>query len=209
MSQSSSNTISEEDQADILKKYLSDRGYNLGKIPEGTSKTPDFEITKADETYLCELKAPELIIDKATNMFIFKTTISKLLRFVLTAIKQLETHDPNHEKPWIIVFESCHFQLHYKSLTDALQGGVVFNGGFNPDFTKTAVYHKALEEMSKIDLFIWLQVNANERLAYRASYIQHVGSKHKTKMEALTDTLFANKLGTMNMDNVIVLPSLG
>jgi hypothetical protein len=195
--------LSEEELLKSYKSYLKARGYKATKIVETASETPDLEVVKSPNTYLNEFKAPELILDPATGLYKFKTTNSKLLRFINKAVNQLESNDPSHEKPWVITCASTHFQLNWKNFSDALQGGVVFDGRMDPDFTKTAVFQKVLTKVYQADLYIWLQVNANEKRPYQATFILNQRSSYKELVEKMVLDLNSKPLSSM--DNIVAL----
>jgi hypothetical protein len=196
--------LTENQITNIVEDYLKSCGYSLQRIPEGGDKTPDFEIAKQENEYVAELKSPELLMDDITQLFKFKTTHSKLLTFIRKARKQFISFDSEHKKPRVLIFTSSHFQLNWKSLTDAMQGGVVVQGGqASPDFTKTEAFKKAATEMYDIDLYIWLQLNAEQKKAYQLTILANQKTKHKTLTTKIVEDLHAHKLSTM--DNFVVL----
>lgn len=196
--------LTENQITEIVKGYLKSCGYTLKRIPEGGDKTPDFEVAKQNDEYVAELKSPELLMDDITQLFKFKTTHSKLLAFIRKARKQFVSFDSKHTKPRVLIFTSSHFQLNWKNLTDAMQGGVVVQGGqTSPDFTKTEAFKKAAVEMYDIDLYIWLQLNAELKKAYQLTLLVNDKSAHKATIAKIVSDLHDNKLSSM--DNFIVL----
>lgn len=195
-------TRAEEILTEPYFEYLKIRGYDAEKIPETTTETPDFKVSKGSHVFLNEFKAPELIMDPVTHLFKFKTTISKLLRTIHKAVNQLEAHDPGHKSPWIVTFTSSHFQLNWKSFVDSLQGAVVFNGQTAADFRQTAVFRNVKDDIMKADLYIWLQVNADNKFC-QATLIQTDTTKYKNLIGQMTVDLSNKKVSYM--DNIFLL----
>ncbi len=196
-------SLTETQITKIVDDYLKVCGYSLKRIPEGGNKTPDFEITKQSNEYVAELKSPELIFDEVTQLFKFKTTHSKLLTFIRRARKQFISYDISHVKPRVLIFTSSHPQLNWTNLTDAMQGGVVFQGQTSPDFRETDAFKKAAPEMYDIDLYIWLQLSPEQKEAYQLTLLANDRSTHKSTIGKIVKDLYTHKLSSM--DNFIVL----
>lgn len=195
--------LKEEKLLELYEAYLNGRGCRMAKIPESSAETPDLEVTFNNVQILNELKAPELIIDPATNLYKFKTTISKLLRLVDKATNQLSSYDHKHAQPWVITLASNHFQLNWKNFTDALQGGVIFDGEVASDFTNTAVFQQALKKIREPDVYLWLQVSQDNSKLYQASYILNDETNHRKEVGQLIEKLSTIPLSSM--DNTFAL----
>ena len=198
-------SVKEADVIDILVKFLEERGYRYTPIKEGATKTPEAYIEGFDKKYLCEVKSPELKFDHSATPFGYKfaTAHRKILDFIHTAIKQFDSQDPEHQLPRILIYTSAHPQLHWKSFTDAIQGGVIDQKGDRlPDFSKTPIYKSTLPLVSNIDLYIWFQVSGAGRFN-RVSYLINESSDHVDNCIDLVQNLSTIKLSSM--DNTIPL----
>jgi hypothetical protein len=131
-----------DDLLSVYSAYLGERGYRAVKIPEASTRTPDLEVSGHDTGFLNEFKAPDLLLDRVMDLSKFTTTNSKLLQFIHTAIKPFNAYDPSHAKPWVITFASMNFQLHWRTLFEAMQGGSVVEGRVMANFTRTAVFQR-------------------------------------------------------------------
>lgn len=198
-------SLSQNQLFSLYEHYLSERGLGSSRIPEGTSKTPDFELRRGEELYLNEFKAPELHLNVKTGLFLFKTTNSKLLRFIHTANKQFLEYDPLHSKPWVVTFASTHFQLNWSNFTDALRGGMLHSDGslLPPGFQKTDAFKSSLTDRYVPDLYLWLQVNPEEQTLYQATLLLNEKSSKKVAVEEIVKDLSGKPLS--NMDNRFVL----
>lgn len=199
-------SIKEADILDELAAFLKQRGYTYSPIKEGVSKTPEGYIIGSDGKYLCEVKSPELKFDHDAAPFgyKFKTAHRKILDFIHTAIKQLESQDAKHELPRILIYTSSHPQLHWKSFTDAIQGGVIDQKGKRlPDFSSTPVYRSTVPLLSEIDLYIWLQFNPERKAFHQASYFLNSASPHFEECVRLVKALSRSPLSSM--DNIFTL----
>lgn len=163
--------LAEDEIKDMLSEFLSERGYRLSDIKEGTRKTPDCYIEDDKQRYICEIKSPILNLDHMTGTFKFKTSHTKLLNFIHTAAKQFKEQGPDRKIPRVLVFSSSHFQLHWKTFMDAIQGGVIDpKGNRMPDFSKTPAYTSTQPLIRDIDAYIWFQANARGKKFYQVSY---------------------------------------
>lgn len=193
-------SLSQNQHFAMYERYLVERGIAASRIPEGTSKTPDYELKIREELYLNEFKSPELHLDMNTGMFLFKTTNSKLLRFIHTANKQFLAHDPLHSKPWVVTFASTHFQMNWSNFADALKGGMLHFDGtlLPPDFYKTDAYKNSLVDRYVPDLYLWLQVNLEEQALYQVTFFLSERSSKKVAVEAIVKDLSESPLGEMD-----------
>jgi|SRR5665213_888816 len=193
--------LSEAQLLDMYKAYLQERGFSSTKIAEVASKTPDLELSRGSRGYLNEFKSPELILDESTQMYKFKTTNSKLLRFIHEAINQLKSHDPTHAKPWIVTFASCHFQLNWTNFADALRGGMVLHDGtlIPPGFQQTHVFKMSLKDRFIPDLYIWLQVSPELLKLYQVMFLVNDKSAKKPLIEELVQELSSIALSDMDL----------
>lgn len=189
--------ISEKRLLEAYRTYLADRGCEAIKIPEGSVRTPDLEVTLDGLSFLNEFKAPELIQDSVSGMYLHRTTYSKLTSFVHTAVKQLRTHDPDHAKPWIVSFASCHFQLNWSNFREVLQGGMVLpEGQLLADFRPSKAFQRWLEDRKFVDLYIWHQINPETGLPYQVSLFPYQLSPHLPAIDRLTMELRKRPVST-------------
>jgi len=191
--------LAEDEIKSMLGEFLSERGYKLSVIKEGTNKTPDCYIENDKQRYICEIKSPILNLDHATGTFKFKTSHTKLLNFIHTAAKQFKEQDPDHKLPWILVFSSSHFQLNWKTFVDATQGGVIDQKGNRlPDFSNTPAYTSAQLLIRDIDVYIWFQANARGKKFYQVSYFLNGKSTHINEVVELVKNLSHKSLSSMD-----------
>jgi hypothetical protein len=200
---SNANHAREQKLLATYVSYLNDRGYKAKKIDESDAETPDLLVEGKNFEFLNEFKSPELILDTETNLYKFKTTLPKLLRHIHKAVGQLKQEDSDHSKMWVVTFTSASMQLHYKSLTDALQGGVAVNGKLEPDFTQTTTYKKLIPKAREVDLFVWLQTNDKMESFGRATFILSNQSGHKKEVEKFVVDCNSKKTGSF--DGIIML----
>jgi hypothetical protein len=193
----------------ILEQYLLERGIEFShlnpKKHNNNKKTPDYKLVLSSNDYLCELKSPELVIDLETGVYKFSTTNSKLRTFIHKAVKQFIEFNPDHRCPWVVVFISSHFQLNWKNLTDAIQGVVVHGSTATANFSQTDIVKRTNEDVAKVDLYIWLQVNGDSKMAYQATFILNDRSLFKDESQRIVTQLNKKKLSSM--DNLLTLSS--
>lgn len=187
----------------LYEDYLKTRGINSQKIKKQKYKTPDYQIFYESNYCLNEVKIPELIFDPLQGVYVFKTMHSKLLEFIPTAIKQLETFDKKHQVPWVITFAANHMQMNWKKFTDAITGGVEFDGALSPDFTNTHVFQRTKAKILVPDLYVWLQVSENKEKIFQASHFTNPNSNHLTIVASLVNEL--SKIKVSSMDNKLDL----
>jgi hypothetical protein len=195
---------SHDDLLPVYAAYLGERGYQAAKIPETTTKTPDLVVSGHGGSFLNEFKSPDLLPDQSLGLYKFTTTNSKLLQFIHTAIKQLRTHDPLHGRPWVITFASVNFQLHWRTLFEAMQGGCVVEGKVRADWTRTDVFRRWTEDRHVADLYIWLQVNGQDKQPYQASFFTNSSSTHRPLVEELSANLRAVPLSDADTSWLLV-----
>lgn len=199
--------VKEEDIIAALTKFLGERNYKYTPIKAKETKTPEGYIDNDSNRYLCEVKSPELKFDHTATPFGYKfaTTHRKILDYIHTAIKQLNSQDAMHELPHILIYTSAHPQLHWKSFTDAVQGGVVDQkGNRSPDFSKTQIYKSTQPLLLNIDLYIWLQISVSSKKFYQVSYFINGKSIYFNDCMELIDNLSNIKLSSM--DKITSLP---
>lgn len=178
-----------DDLLRVYTSYLDARGYQAVKIPETSSRTPDLEVSGEGGSFLNELKSPDLLLDQTLGLYKFTTTNSKLLQFVHTAIKQFKDHDASHSSPWVITFASVNFQLNWRSLFEAMQGGSIAKGKGVANWTQTGAFKRWEKNRYIADLYIWIQVNNQTMDPYQASFITNDRSPHSTLVEGLVANL--------------------
>lgn len=192
----------------VYMKYLEERGYTASKLTANKGKregrkAPDFLIEGRSLELLNEFKGPELVFNEELKLYKFQTTHSKILTFVSKAVKQLQTEDSKHERPWVVTFASTHFQLNWRSFADAMQGGVVYDDKLSPDFTNTEVFKRVIAKAKEIDLYIWLQVGPNDGSIYQVSLVANNDSKF---LEAVKQFVADMKVKDVSsMDNLLAL----
>lgn len=189
--------IAESDTKNMFRDFMSERGYTVTYIDEGTDKTPDCMIEKSGSKFIGEIKSPVLNIDIDSQLYKFKTSHSKILDHIHKAVKQFSEHDNEHALPWVLIFTSSHFQLSWKTFTDTLHGGVIDrNGRRLPDFSNTKVYQSTVPLIRQVDAFIWLQANGKTQKFHQASYIINSSSAYSSKTEK-----FINDMSSVWLSN--------
>ena len=196
-------SVKEPEVIKALNDFLIERGYKYSHIDEGSKKTPDGYIDGFDKRYLCEVKSPELKFDNSAGVYKFTSSHRQILSPIHTAKKQFDTQDPNHEFPHILIYTSAHFQLNWKSFTDAIQGGVMDQTGKKlPNLTNTHIYQATKNMISEIDGYIWIQVGSNKQF-HQASYFVNKSSTHMSSVQELFNNLHKKKLSNLGLDNFI------
>jgi hypothetical protein len=188
----------------VYESYLGQRGYHTARIPETTTMTPDLEVSGHGGTFLSEFKSPGLQLDPALGLYKFTTTNSKLLHFIHTAIKQFRAFDQSHCSPWVITFASVNFQLHWHTLFEAMQGGCVAEGKVIADWTQAEVFRRWTEDRYVADLYLWLQVNDQDRQPYQASFFTNSRSPHRQLVTELVAGLRAAPLSSADNNWLLV-----
>lgn len=187
--------IAETDIKNMLHDFMSERGYAVTYIEEAAEKTPDCLIEKDGSKYLGEIKSPLLNINIDSQLYKFKTSHTKILDHIHKAIKQFAEYDNKHALPWVLIFTSSHFQLSWKTFTDALQGGVIDQKGRRlPDFSKSKAYQSTVPLICQTDAFIWLQASGKTKKFHQASYLINSSSTHLSESEKLINDLASIQL---------------
>jgi hypothetical protein len=161
-------SLSEKEARKIVKNYLLNHGFGVDEInpddlPEG-KKSPDFVIKEGNDIKgYCEIKTPAHNLNQLTQLYQWDTTFYKLRRFLHTAKKQFNDYDPQHEKPWVVVFTSIHPQLNWESFTNNVIGAVAFNGQVIRDFRDKKFLAESNQDLLSIDMIVWFQVNYIDR----------------------------------------------
>jgi hypothetical protein len=157
-----------------------------------------------ESSFLNEFKSPDLLLDQALGLYKFTTTNSKLLQFIHTALKQFKAYDPSHSRPWVITFASVNFQLHWRTLFEAMYGGSVVEGRVMADWTRTAVFQRWTKDRYVADLYIWLQVNDQTMQPYQASFVTNKLSTQRPLVDGLVANLRAAPLSEMDTNWLLV-----
>jgi hypothetical protein len=186
----------------VYIEYLSARGYTATKIREGSTKTPDLEVTGRDNVYLNEFKSPELLLDPTLGLYKFATTNSKLLQFIRTAIKQFTAFDPAHNKPWVMTFTSRHMQLNWHSLFEAMQGGSIIDGKVIANWTNTETFRRWQGCRYVVDLYVWLQVS--DAGPIEASFFTNDRTPHRTLIDSFVGELRVQPLSAVGHNWLLV-----
>lgn len=187
--------ISEPDIKTMVSAFMQERGYLATPIAEGAEKTPDFYIEKNNTRYLVEVKSPVLNFNVEKQLYMFKTSHTKVLNHIHTAIKQFTEQDKNHELPWILLFTSSHPQLNWSTLVDVLHGTPVDEQG-----RSAPAYSSTVPLIEQIDGFIWLQANGAKKTFHQASYMINTSSAYKKQVEGMIENLSALRMAG-GMDN--------
>lgn len=163
--------MEEKDIISIVENYLRNHGYLPKRLTPNLifgQKTPDFEVFEDNKlSYLTEVKTGILLPNPVTNMFHWNTTISKIREHTSKAHKQFADYDKNHHFPWLLFFTSSHFQLNWSNMLDSLRGSVVRGGKVINDLRSQRFVRNTEKEVKEIDLYVWLQVNGNDKRIYQ------------------------------------------
>ena len=187
--------LKETETRTIVKEYFSNHGFSVLEInPKNlpqAKKSPDFVIKKGgDIKGYCEVKTPAHILNPITHLYHWDTTFYKLRKFLHKARKQFSDYDPNHKKPWIVVFTSNHPQLNWKSFADNVIGAIVFNGKILKDFRNKNFITESNKDLISIDLIIWLQVNyIDRRKVYQVRFFVNNDGSLIDEVKILLDEL--------------------
>lgn len=169
-------------------KYNSKR-IDTKRLPSG-KKAPDFEVIDSSELkFYCEVKTPGLKPNDQTQMFHWTTTISKLRDLIHKAVEQFKNQDPNHLKPWVLIFTSDHFQLNWANFVHCLQGAVAYNSQIIKDLSNQRFVLDTEDDIKIIDLFIWCQVNAQAKKIYQMVHFVNGNSALLQKTKTISDRL--------------------
>lgn len=187
--------ISEPNIKTMISGFMQDRDYLAISIAEGAEKTPDFYVEKNDLIYLVEVKSPILNFNVQKQLYMFKTSHTKILGHIHTAIKQFKEQDRNHELPWVLLFTSSHAQLNWSTFVDVLHGTPVDEAK-----RSTPAYTSTVPLIEQIDGFIWLQASGVTKKFHQASYLANTSSAHRGKVKKLISDLSAIRL-VGGMDN--------
>ena len=124
-----------------------------------------------NKVFYCEIKSPLHLVNEATKMYHWTTSMSKLRGFIHKAVQQFQDFDQNHNYPWVIAFTSDHFQLNWTSMIHALQGVVSFNGTIVRDLRKERYIIETIEDVGNIDMYIWSQINPKKNNIYQMKIV--------------------------------------
>jgi hypothetical protein len=187
--------LTEAEARRIVKDYLTSRGYVVNEIdtktvPEG-KKSPDLVIKEGNETLAyCEIKTPAHNLNPQTRMYHWDTTFYKLRRFLHTAKKQFSDYDPDHKKPWIIIFTSNHPQLNWTNFTHNVIGAVAYNRQVIKDYRGKGFVADSNKDLLSIDMIIWFQVNyLNREDVYQVKFFINKDRAYLELMKELSEKL--------------------
>ncbi len=151
-----------------IKTYLENHNCRVTRLnPKSTAgkRCPDFELlTKEKLKLFCEIKSPLLKINQITNMFHWTTSVTKLRDHIHKAVTQFSDKDSNHKYPWVLVFTSDQMQLNWTNMTHAMTGRVYFKGKTITDLNHLQRVKNTVNDVSKIDFFVWMQMNSNAEI---------------------------------------------
>lgn len=190
--------ISEPDIKTMVSDFVEKRGYIAVPIVEGSEKTPDFSLEKSASKYLLEIKSPVLNFNVEKQLYIFKTSHTKILNHIHTAIKQFTEQDKDHNLPWILLFTSSHPQLNWSTLVDVLHGTPV-----DERHRAAPAYYSTIPLIQQLDGIIWLQANVKAKIFHQASYLLNKTSAYEKHVNQLIVDLSVTKLPN-GMDNNLV-----
>ena len=159
------------------------------RLPSG-KKSPDLEV-KENTTlvFYCEVKTPDLKLNEATQMFHWTTTHSKLRDLIHKAVKQLRDYDPSHILPWVVAFTSSNFQLNWSNFVHCIQGAVAYNGEVVKDLTNTRFIKDTDQDVKDVDLFIWCQVNEEQKKIYQMVHFVNPNSLLLEETKVISEKL--------------------
>lgn len=171
--------MTENNAITIIQIYLQNHGFlpkkiDTTKLGEG-KKSPDLEVKENQKlVFYCEVKTPDLRLNEATQIFHWSTTHSKLRGFIHTAVKQFKDRDPNHSLPWVLAFTSSNFQLNWSNFAHCIEGVVAYNGNVVKDLSESRFIKDTNSDLKEIDLFVWCQVNEQEKKIYQmVHFVNH------------------------------------
>ena len=192
--------VSSHDVEAELEKFLTNRGLNYTHIPESRTQSPDGYIEGLGTKYISEIKSPILQFDHSAAPYGYKhsTTHSKLLDAIHKARRQLNTLDPKHTLPHILVYTSAHPQLSYSNFINAIRGYIANNDGtMLTDLRNTDIFKKTEGIIDDIDLYIWFQVNGNKQF-YQVTYFGNQNSSYTQAIDDLISYLQVTPVSTMD-----------
>ena len=179
---------------ELVGNYLTNHNFDprridTKKLPSG-KKMPDFAVNNSGKlTFYCEVKTPELKPNAQTQMFHWTTTISKLRDLIHKAVKQLKDQDPNHLKPWVLIFTSHHFQLNWSNFVHCLQGAVAYNSQIIKNLSNQRFIVDTQDDIKAIDLFIWCQVNTQAKKIYQMTHLVNANADLLDETKSISDKL--------------------
>ena len=179
---------------ELVERYLKNHKYDpkridTQKLPSG-KKAPDFEVNDISELrFYCEVKTPELKLDSKTGLYKWTTTASKLRDFIHKAVKQFQDQDPNHLKPWVIIFTSDNFQLNWTNFAHCIQGAVAYDNQVIKDLGGMRFVRETDKDILYVDLFIWCQVNEEHGKVYQLVSFANADSSLRGETGVIIDAL--------------------
>lgn len=128
----------------------------------------------------------------------FSTTHRKILDAIHQAKNQLDTLDPSHSLPHILVYTSAHPQLDYHNFISAVRGyEAAQDGMITTDLRETSIYKNTHHIIENVDLYIWLRIFSEGAL--RVSYFCNTVSLHKDKIDLLIERLNSKPVSSMDV----------
>lgn len=187
--------LSESEARKIVKDYLISRGCAVDEIDTKTisegKKSPDLVIKEGNKILAyCEIKTPAHNLNPQAGMYLWDTIFYKLRRFLHTAKKQFSDYDPDHEKPWIIIFTSNHPQLNWTNFAHNVIGAVAYNGQVIKDYRGKKFVADSNKDLLSIDMIIWFQVNYLDRNdVYQVKFFINKDRAYLELMKGLSEKL--------------------
>lgn len=185
--------MTEDQILTVVTDYLRSRKYNPKRIdanalPPGIKST-DYEVySKGSLEFYCEVKSPLLLANTISQMFHWTTSISKIRNFIHDSIAQFIASDSLHNKPWVLVFTSDHMQLNWTNMCHAITGIVGYGTTIIKDLKNERYVKDTEEDVRKIDLFVWFQMNKNREI-HQVRFFINVNSLFKQKDEEIVELL--------------------
>lgn len=179
---------------ELVENYLTNHHFGSKRIDAKKlgigKKAPDFEVDNDGKlNFYCEVKTPELKPNDQTQMFHWTTTVSKLRDLIHKAVKQFKDQDPNHLKPWVLIFTSDHFQLNWSNFVHCLQGAVAYNSQIIKDLSNQRFVVNTEDDIKAIDLFVWCQINAQAKKIYQMVHFVNGHAGLLDEAKAISDKL--------------------
>lgn len=192
--------VSSHDAEAELERFLTNRGLNYTHIPESQTQSPDGYVEGLGTKYISEIKSPILQFDHNATPYGYKhsTTHSKLLDAVHKARRQLNTLDPKHKLPHILVYTSAHPQLNCSNFINAIRGYIANSDGtMLTDLRNMDIFKKTEGIIDDIDLYVWFQVNGNKQFS-QVTYFSNQNSSYTQAIGDLISYLQVTPVSTMD-----------
>jgi len=167
MESSQIQPLSEPEALKIVNDFYSKHGFEVhridtDKLPQG-QKAPDFLAKNVENRFLCEVKAPRLVLDDVTKLYKWDTTFNKIRARIHTATKQFREYDPKVTYPRVLVFTSNHPLLNWTSFVHNIVGAIKIGDNVIRDYNGKFFVKETTKELEYIDIYVWMQINYMNR----------------------------------------------